>query len=389
MVPLSMMASARGGLFPLPRALSASRARGMSSPLSVCASSADAAGPRALARARAAAGPSEGLSARRAPVGRRGSVAAAAAADVSSPSSEDDPPAQISNGPVARAERAFNTFAVELVVKLLDVMYEGQTYPRFYVLETIARVPYFAYMSVLHLYESLGWWRRADYISVHFAETWNELHHLLIMESLGGDKKWFDRFFAQHTAVFYFWVTCAMYLASPRMAYHFMELVESHAYDTYDKFVKEFGEELKLQPAPKIAKDYYGGGALYMFDEFQTQRTPEERRPVINTLYDVFVAVRDDEAEHTKTMRACQTLGAIQSPHMSGSSYTLSSLDDVPTEAAACAGVVDCAVRYTTGYRGDDEGGSVDVPAPPLAVFGEDGAEEGGAGAVKEEGVAK
>jgi len=103
----------------------------------------------------------------------------------------------------------------------------------------------------------------------------------------------------------------------------------------------------------------------------------------------VFVAVRDDEAEHTKTMRACQTLGAIQSPHMSGSSYTLSSLDDVPTEAAACAGVVDCAVRYTTGYRGDDEGGSVDVPAPPLAVFGEDGAEEGGAGAVKEEGVAK
>mmetsp|Transcript_11704 Transcript_11704/g.37175 ORF Transcript_11704/g.37175 Transcript_11704/m.37175 type:complete len:296 (+) Transcript_11704:48-935(+) len=284
MVPLSMMASARGGLFPLPRALSASRARGMSSPLSVCASSADAAGPRALARARAAAGPSEGLSARRAPVGRRGSVAAAAAADVSSPSSEDDPPAQISNGPVARAERAFNTFAVELVVKLLDVMYEGQTYPRFYVLETIARVPYFAYMSVLHLYESLGWWRRADYISVHFAETWNELHHLLIMESLGGDKKWFDRFFAQHTAVFYFWVTCAMYLASPRMAYHFMELVESHAYDTYDKFVKEFGEELKLQPAPKIAKDYYGGGALYMFDEFQTQRTPEERRPVINTL---------------------------------------------------------------------------------------------------------
>lgn len=39
-----------------------------------------------------------------------------------------------------------------------------------------------AFMSVLHMYESFGWWRRADYIKVHFAESWNEMHHLLIME---------------------------------------------------------------------------------------------------------------------------------------------------------------------------------------------------------------
>ena len=39
-------------------------------------------------------------------------------------------------------------------------------------------------MSVLHMYESFGWWRRADYLKVHFAESWNEMHHLLIMEVL-------------------------------------------------------------------------------------------------------------------------------------------------------------------------------------------------------------
>ena len=39
-----------------------------------------------------------------------------------------------------------------------------------------------AFMSVLHMYESFGWWRRADYLKVHFAESWNEMHHLLIME---------------------------------------------------------------------------------------------------------------------------------------------------------------------------------------------------------------
>ena len=36
---------------------------------------------------------------------------------------------------------------------------------------------------MLHLYESLGWWRRsAETKRVHFAEEWNEFHHLLVME---------------------------------------------------------------------------------------------------------------------------------------------------------------------------------------------------------------
>ena len=30
---------------------------------------------------------------------------------------------------------------------------------RFWVLEVVARMPYFSYISMLHLYESLGWWR--------------------------------------------------------------------------------------------------------------------------------------------------------------------------------------------------------------------------------------
>ncbi len=32
---------------------------------------------------------------------------------------------------------------------------------RFWVLETVARIPYFAFISMLHLYETLGWWRAA------------------------------------------------------------------------------------------------------------------------------------------------------------------------------------------------------------------------------------
>ena len=32
------------------------------------------------------------------------------------------------------------------------------------------------------------------------------MHHLKIMESLGGDLEWVDRFFGQHAAFFYYWV---------------------------------------------------------------------------------------------------------------------------------------------------------------------------------------
>jgi hypothetical protein len=32
------------------------------------------------------------------------------------------------------------------------------------------------------------------------------MHHLQIMESLGGDSLWLDRFMAQHGAIVYYWV---------------------------------------------------------------------------------------------------------------------------------------------------------------------------------------
>ena len=113
-----------------------------------------------------------------------------------------------------------------------------RTYARFYVLETIARVPYFSFLSALHLWETVGWWRRADYLKVHFAQTFNELHHLLIMESLGGADRYADRFLAQHAALAYYVYVLAVYLVSPRMAYNFQEQVEEHAFATYDAFLR-------------------------------------------------------------------------------------------------------------------------------------------------------
>ncbi|CAN0159794.1 unnamed protein product [Ascophyllum nodosum] len=193
------------------------------------------------------------------------------------------------------------------------VQYYGErTFARFYALETIARVPYFGYLCVLHLYETLGRWRQAEYLRVHFAESYNELHHLLIMEELGGNRLFWDRWFAQHAAFFYFFVVVALYLANPRNAYNLNQHVEEHAFATYDAFLAENGEDLKKQPAPTIAEKYYGRDKLYVFnglhhDADDAKFEEKDRdRPVISNLFDTFVAVRNDEWEHVKTMKALQ-----------------------------------------------------------------------------------
>nr|XP_043612377.1 uncharacterized protein LOC122584224 [Erigeron canadensis] len=248
---------------------------------------------------------------------------------------------------VINIEQSINIFLTDSVIKVLDTLYHDRDYPRFFVLETIARVPYFAFMSVLHMYESFGWWRRSEYLKVHFAESWNEMHHLLIMEELGGNAWWFDRFLAQHIAVFYYFMTVFMYILSPRMAYHFSECVESHAFETYDKFIKAKGDELKELPPSKVAVKYYTED-LYLFDEFQTARLPNTRRPVIENMYDVFMNIRDDEAEHCKTMKACQTHGNLRSPHSNNGNF--SSEDDLGCilPDADCEGIVDCMKKSIT-----------------------------------------
>jgi ubiquinol oxidase len=105
------------------------------------------------------------------------------------------------------------------------------------------------------------------------------------MEDLGGDERFVDRFFAQHTAFAYYWLTCLLYMVSPRMAYNLSEQVEEHAYHTYDEFLKNHGTSLSLEHPPAVASNYYDD---------------------VNNLYDVFENIRNDEGGHVKTMQECQ-----------------------------------------------------------------------------------
>lgn len=219
----------------------------------------------------------------------------------------------LSNRAVARRERRRTQVDAPIAVLVpykflclvLDVLFENRPIARFWFLENVARMPYFAYISMLHLYETLGWWRRsAEAKRVHFAQEVNEFHHLLVMENLGGDNRWSDRFFAQHSAVLYFWVLVGLWVLSPTTAYTFSELIEAHAVDTYSEFVDANRAELAAMDAPRIAVDYYAGEQFAALRD--DMRTSERVRAYpCETLLDVFENIRDDEVEHASTAAAC------------------------------------------------------------------------------------
>ena len=73
--------------------------------------------------------------------------------------------------PLSDETKEFNKGAVGFLKRaIFDTLFKGRDYPRFYALETIARVPYFSYTAALHFYETIGMWRKAKYLKIHFAE---------------------------------------------------------------------------------------------------------------------------------------------------------------------------------------------------------------------------
>ena len=132
-----------------------------------------------------------------------------------------------------------NTWVLNLTVAIIDYLYRGRHFQRFWVLEEIARAPYFAFLSVLHLRESLGlrgqW--HIHLMKEHFEQSVNETEHLEFMESRGGADYWIDRFVARRLVLVYYWINVVYYWVAPMSAYHLSYEIEMHAAETYAKYL--------------------------------------------------------------------------------------------------------------------------------------------------------
>ena len=141
-----------------------------------------------------------------------------------------------------------NRFVLDITVAILDFLYQGRDYQRFWVLEEIARAPYFAFLSVLHFRESMGL-RGPDHLYLmkqHFEQSVNETEHLEYMESRGGNAYFIDRFVAKHLVLIYYWSNVVYYWMAPRLAYHLSYEVEIHAAETYAKYLALNGSDEKI-----------------------------------------------------------------------------------------------------------------------------------------------
>ena len=132
-----------------------------------------------------------------------------------------------------------NSLFLNFSITILDYLYFKRHLQRFWVLEVIARSPYFAFLSVLHFKESLGLKndKTLYLMKEHFYQAINETEHLKEMERRGGDKYWIDRLFARHLVLIYYWIMVIYYFLSPVNAYDINIKIEEHAFKTYSKYL--------------------------------------------------------------------------------------------------------------------------------------------------------
>lgn len=204
-----------------------------------------------------------------------------------------------------------NGAAVGLAVGLTDRLFAGkEPVRRFWVLEVVARCPYFSYLCVLHCYESLGLRSRSARLTsrlrAHFTEADNEAMHTQVMEGLGGGAAWSDRFIAQHVALIYFWLGVLIFAASPAAAYDFNRRVEEHAFHTYDDFLRSGAADAWQDvPAPEVASEYYAKVDCLTSEGLGNSPSSPDAAELcvpVASLYDVFVRIRDDEAHHAESL---------------------------------------------------------------------------------------
>lgn len=175
-----------------------------------------------------------------------------------------------------------------LICNMLDIIFKDKPIERFWFLETVARMPYFSYVTMLQLYETFGWWEIAGPLkTMHSEEEINETKHLRIMESLGGNLLWWNRFLAIHGAMAYFGTLILFYIISPKYAYLSSELLERHAVYTYTEFYESNEEILKRLEPTKEMLDY---------------------DPYCESMYEIFTYIAADELGHARSMRYVRKL---------------------------------------------------------------------------------
>lgn len=200
------------------------------------------------------------------------------------------------NDPQQRAEYAAPyddyrpSFAPRMLGRFLvfcgNVMYgEAPSYLKFRAVEVIARVPYHSWASAAYTlltfcYRSEARAMRLSTIS-RFSRLAhdNETMHVVVVSHLAQHEH--PAGFIRHTLVpmvfafFYFWASYILYLINPRYSLELNYLFEEHAFEQYDRFLREHEDELKSKPVRSEFLLWYGRHPINQYEFFESVRNDE------------------------------------------------------------------------------------------------------------------
>lgn len=191
----------------------------------------------------------------------------------------------------------FDDYKVGIVPKLLGklLVFSGNlvygknpSYRKFKAVEVIARIPYqswevASYMFLTAMYSNEKKAIELSKVSEFSREAQdNETMHVVVISQIV--KRVHTNNFILHTLIpllfsfFYFSAVFILYIFSSKAALELNYMFESHAFEQYDRFVKENREQLRKNKVDSEFLKFYG-------------------RSVDNE-YDLFLSIRNDEIIH-------------------------------------------------------------------------------------------
>lgn len=195
---------------------------------------------------------------------------------------------------LAEYKRPYDGYKVSLVPRILgeflvacgDIIYgEKPSYLKFRSVEVIARVPYHSWASAAYTLLTLFYSNETRALKLstitafaRFAQD-NETMHVVVVSCLARRERWNDPI--RQTVIpllfafFYFWASYLLYMINPRYSLELNYMFESHAFEQYDRFLKENEHELRHKLVQSDFLTWYGRAPKHQYDFFQSVRNDE------------------------------------------------------------------------------------------------------------------
>lgn len=159
------------------------------------------------------------------------------------------------------------------------------SYLKFRAIEVIARVPYHSWSSAAYTLLTVFYSNEKKALELSNVSQFsriaqdNETMHVVVISKLASEEQKVN--FIVHTlmpmlfAFFYFWASYILYFINRRYSLELNYCFESHAFEQYDRFLKENEAALRAKPIESAFLSWYGRNPISQYDFFMGVRNDE------------------------------------------------------------------------------------------------------------------